>query len=55
MGRGVLRTDRLVAEHGAGIPVPALLRLIAADCPTRCLKDFHGSKSKLFQCFVWHG
>lgn len=31
--RGRLHTERLVAEHGAGIPVPVLLRTIAADCP----------------------
>ena len=39
--RGVLRTDRLVAEHGAGIPVPALLRLIAADCPRMRADKMH--------------
>lgn len=31
--RGRRQTTRLVAEHGANMPVPALLRTIAADCP----------------------
>jgi hypothetical protein len=31
--RGRLRTDRLLAEHGASMPIPGLLRVIAADCP----------------------
>ena len=31
--RGVLRTERLVSEHGPDMPIPALLRLLAADCP----------------------
>jgi hypothetical protein len=31
--RGRLRTDRLLAEHGAGMPIPALLRIIAGNCP----------------------
>jgi hypothetical protein len=31
--RGRLRTSRLLAEHGPDMPMPALLRIIAADCP----------------------
>ena len=31
--RGRLHTARLVAEHGAGIPVPTLLRIVADDLP----------------------
>jgi len=30
--RGILRTDRLVSVHGSDIAIPALLRLLAADC-----------------------
>jgi hypothetical protein len=30
--RGRLRTERLLAEHGPGLPMPALRRIIAADC-----------------------
>ena len=30
---GVLRTDRLLADHGEAMPMPALLRLLAGDCP----------------------
>jgi hypothetical protein len=30
---GVLRTDKLLADHGKAMPVPALLRLLAGDCP----------------------
>ena len=39
--RGVLRTDRLVAEHGAGVPIPAMLRLLAADCPRMRADKMH--------------
>jgi hypothetical protein len=31
--RGRLRTSRLLTEHSAEMPVPVLLRIIAADCP----------------------
>jgi hypothetical protein len=31
--RGLLRTDRLLAEHGQNMPMPDLLRLLAAGCP----------------------
>lgn len=30
---GRLRLDRLVAEHGADLPVPELRRILAVDCP----------------------
>ena len=30
---GRLRTDRLLLEHGAAMPMPALLRILAGDCP----------------------
>lgn len=33
--RGRLYTDRLVTQHGAGMPMPALLRWLSADCPRR--------------------
>jgi hypothetical protein len=32
---GRLRTARLVAEHGADLPVPELLRILSADCLRR--------------------
>jgi hypothetical protein len=31
--RGVLRTDKLLADHGRAMQMPALLRLLAGDCP----------------------
>ena len=39
--RGVLRTDRLAREHGVAMPIPALLRLIAVDCPRMQADKFH--------------
>ena len=30
--RGVLRTDKLLTDHGPAMPMPALLRLLAGDC-----------------------
>ena len=30
---GRLRTDRLLAEHGPGLPMPTLCGIVAADCP----------------------
>jgi hypothetical protein len=30
---GVLRTDKLLADHGRNKPMPELLRLLAGDCP----------------------
>jgi hypothetical protein len=41
--RGRLQTTRLVAEHGAEMLVPELLRIIAADCPrTKTAHDVCG-------------
>jgi hypothetical protein len=31
--RGRLSIDRLLAEHGQGLPIPELRRIVAADCP----------------------
>src|ERR1700676_5592204 len=31
--RGRLRTERLVLDHGPAMPMPALLQLLAGDCP----------------------
>ena len=31
--RGRLRVDRLLAEHGAALPVPELRHILTADCP----------------------
>jgi hypothetical protein len=31
--RGLLRLDRLIEEHGAGIGQPVLGQLLAGDCP----------------------
>jgi hypothetical protein len=39
--RGRLCTDRLMAEHGRDIPIPMLLRIIAADCPRMQAKRIH--------------
>lgn len=39
--RGRLLSGRLVAEHGATIPVPVLLRSIAADCPRMRAAQLH--------------
>jgi hypothetical protein len=39
--RGRLNTARLVAEHGADMPVPKLLRILAADCPKMQAAEFH--------------
>ena len=39
--RGVLRTERLVSEHGPDMPIPALLRLLAADCPRMQADKMH--------------
>jgi hypothetical protein len=33
--RGRLSTARLVAEYGADMPGPDLLRILSADCPSR--------------------
>ena len=31
--RGLLRLDRLIEEHGAGIGLPILGEILASDCP----------------------
>lgn len=31
---GRLRTDRLLAKHGAAFPMPSLRRIVAGDCPS---------------------
>ena len=31
--RGLLRLDRLIEEHGAGIGLPVLGEILAGDCP----------------------
>jgi hypothetical protein len=31
--RGVLRTDKLLLEHGPAMGMPDLLRILAGDCP----------------------
>jgi hypothetical protein len=31
--RGVLRTDKLLVEHGRAMTMPTLLQLLAGDCP----------------------
>jgi hypothetical protein len=38
---GRLRTDRLLAEHGPGLPMPELRRIIAADCPRMVAGHVH--------------
>jgi hypothetical protein len=30
---GLLNTDKLLADHGEAMPMPALPRLLAGDCP----------------------
>jgi hypothetical protein len=39
--RGRLRTDRLLAEHGAGLSMPKLRLIIAADCPRMQADKMH--------------
>jgi hypothetical protein len=39
--RGRLHTTRLLAEHGPGLPMPALRRIIAADCPRMIAGQLH--------------
>jgi hypothetical protein len=39
--RGRLNTVRLVAEHGADMPEPKLLRILAADCPKMQAAQWH--------------
>lgn len=39
--RGRLYADRLIAEHGQDMPIPTLLRIIAADCPRMVAGKMH--------------
>jgi len=39
--RGKLRTARLLDEHGPDLSVPALRRILAADCPRMVEGKFH--------------
>ncbi len=39
--RGRLNTARLVAERGADMSAPRLLRLLSADCPKRIAGQWH--------------
>jgi hypothetical protein len=39
--RGRMNTAAQVAEHGADMPVPVLLRTIAADCPRMQAAQLH--------------
>jgi hypothetical protein len=39
--RGLLRLDRLIAEHGARMGLPVLGQLLAADCPRSASVGIH--------------
>ena len=39
--RGLLRLDRLLQEHGAGIGLPVLGQILAADCPYAAATSIH--------------
>jgi hypothetical protein len=39
--RGRISTARLMATHGAALPVPELPHLIAADCPRMMAGQLH--------------
>ena len=39
--RGRFRLDRLIAQHGADMPLPELRRIIAADCPKMQANKMH--------------
>ena len=39
--RGRLRVARLVAEHGADLPIPMLRRIVAAECPRMLAGHLH--------------
>lgn len=38
---GRLRLDRLLAQHGADMPMPELGRVLAADCPRLIADRMH--------------
>jgi hypothetical protein len=38
---GRFRTARLIREHGAGVGIPRLLELLAADCPRMIADKVH--------------
>ena len=38
---GLLRADRLLADHGPEMPMPVLLRLLAGDCPKLTGTNFY--------------
>jgi hypothetical protein len=40
---GRLQTKRLLAEHGAAMPMPELLRALAANCPKMAMRSMHDS------------
>src|ERR1700759_129636 len=39
--RGVLLTDRLLAQHGYDLPMPELRRILAPDCPRMAAGQMH--------------
>jgi hypothetical protein len=39
--RGQLSIGRLVAEHGAALPMPAMRRVVARDCPRMIAGHIH--------------
>jgi hypothetical protein len=39
--RGRLRTERMLIEHGPGMPIPTLPRIVAADCPRMRAERMH--------------
>ena len=42
------RIDRLVAEHGANLPVPELRHIMAADCPHMIAGQLHDVRGVRF-------
>lgn len=53
--RGRLRSERLVAEHGAYIPVPVLLRTNAAECPRMQAAQVHDVCGVHLPHLLWLG
>jgi len=52
--RGRLATARLLAEHGAGLRMPELRRVIAADCPRMQAGRMHEFVGCTFRrCLGW--